>query len=149
MSTASKDNSKETVKFVDKVLKFKKADDGTKVASFLEVAQRNWAKQVQLYEKKVANITQEIKELKENKATDIKDAKAALEEAYLNIDLDAKTREEREEYLVSYEDAIATAYENVQDIEANADCAIEVKEEELKDTKEILKFYKANLEAIQ
>ena len=149
MSTASKDNSKETVKFVDKVLKFKKADDGTKVASFLEVAQRNWAKQVQLYEKKVANITQEIKELKENKATDIKDAKAALEEAYLNIDLDAKTREEREEYLVSYEDAIATAYENVQDIEANADCAIEVKEEELKETKEILKFYKANLEAIQ
>ena len=149
MSTASKDNSKETVKFVDKVLKFKKADDGTKVASFLEVAQRNWAKQVQLYEKKVANVTQEIKELKENKATDIKDAKAALEEAYLNIDLDAKTREEREEYLVNYEDTIATAYENVQDIEANADYAIEAKEEELKDIKETLKFYKANLEAIQ
>ena len=149
MSTASKDNSKETVKFVDKVLKFKKADDGTKVASFLEAAQRNWAKQVQLYEKKVANVTQEIKELKENKATDIKDAKAALEEAYLNIDLDAKTREEREEYLVNYEDTIATAYENVQDIEANADYAIEAKEEELKDIKETLKFYKANLEAIQ
>ena len=149
MSTASNDNSKETVKFVDKVLKFKKADDGTKVASFLEVAQRNWAKQVQLYEKKVANITQEIKELKENKATDIKDAKAVLEEAYLNIDLDAKTREEREDYLVSYEDAIATAYEHVQEIELEADCAIEAKEEELKDTKETLKFYKANLEAIQ
>ena len=149
MSTASNDNSKETVKFVDKVLKFKKADDGTKVASFLEVAQRNWAKQVQLYEKKVANITQEIKELKENKATDIKDAKAVLEEAYLNIDLDAKTREEREDYLVSYEDAIATAYEHVQEIELEADCAIEAKEEELKDTKETLKFYKVNLEAIQ
>lgn len=149
MSTASNDNSKEIVKFVDKVLKFKKADDGTKVASFLEVAQRNWAKQVQLYEKKVANITQEIKELKENKATDIKDAKAVLEEAYLNIDLDAKTREEREDYLVSYEDAIATAYENVQEIELEADCVIEAKEEELKDTKETLKFYKANLEAIQ
>lgn len=149
MSTASKDNSKETVKFVDKVLKFKKADDETKVVSFLEVAQRNWAKQVQLYEKKVANVTQEIKELKENKATDIKDAKAALEEAYLNIDLDAKTREEREEYLVNYEDTIATAYENVQDIEANADYAIEVKEEELKDVEATLKFYKANLKAIQ
>lgn len=115
--TTKKTVSKKVEGFVGQVMNFLKVDDAKNAKAIVAMAKKEWAKQIKLKERKIKDVEEKLAEELMDQAEYLVEAKEALSEAYLNINVEVKGRDDIRRYLTTYEQQIANAKAKVESIE--------------------------------
>jgi hypothetical protein len=129
-------------------MNFLKVDDITNAKAIKKAAIKKWQKQVKEKTRLIERVKEQLAEDIEVQNEYLVEAKEGLDEAYLNIDISVRGRDNIGSYLGTYESQIAMAkaqVERVEDTISGLNSTVEAKVERA--NKEVAN-YKENIKAI-
>lgn len=142
--------SKEKTKsFLDRVLAFVKSDDATTGAAMIATARKEWTKRKEAAERSITA----LKRIYDDEVSDLEEIlsekKDAVAEAFLNIDLEKRSKEQRVAYLSVWEQNIANAKAAEKAVEDALKNKAETLKKEVEAKEAIISLYKEYLAAIE
>ena len=136
--------------FIGRVLTALKGGDEVIIGNLQASAIKSWENQVKLATKAKAKLTDDLKDMQEKATEDIKKANEKLDDAFVNIDLTVKGREDREAYVNStYEAQIGRAQSTVDRLAADLKKAEELAAEQQKSLDATIKRYNGYIAKIK
>jgi ferritin len=141
--------SKESKSFLDRMLAFVKSDDATTGAAMIATAKKEWTKRKEAAERSIVALKRiyddEVSDLQET----LSEKKDAVAEAFLNIDLEKRSKEQRVAYLSVWEQNIANAKGGQKVVEDLLKSKAETLDKEVKAKQVIIDMYTEYLAAIE
>ncbi len=141
--------SKDSKSFLDRMLAFVKSDDATTGAAMIATAKKEWTKRKEAAERSITALKRiyddEVSDLQET----LSEKKDAVAEAFLNIDLEKRSKEQRVSYLSVWEQNIANAKGGQKSIEDQLKSKAETLDKEVKAKQVVIDMYTEYLAAIE
>lgn len=137
----------EDMTFIEKVIAFVKGGDEANVKSILKIAAKKWRKQIVLKTRAIKDLNEKLIETLEEQDEYKADELAAYREAFLNIDVEIKGRDNVVDYVNhEYEQQIANAKsaldareETISDLKTSVEKAVKQLNKEIKTYEAFLK----------
>lgn len=131
------------------MLAFVKSDDATTGAAMIATAKKEWTKRKEAAERSIVALKRiyddEVSDLQET----LSEKKDAVAEAFLNIDLEKRSKEQRVAYLSVWEQNIANAKGGQKVVEDLLKSKAETLDKEVKAKQVIIDMYTEYLAAIE